>query len=253
MNRGITRRALVISVLAGCAAISAGRHAGAASTKLVFVLFDLSGSTNVQEVRRRYYEDFTKVLAAVKPGDAIVADAITDNPLAQSTFPINEEFEKYNPALHNPVIHKKKGDQQKARVLQTAKEMLYKQGQRVPSTKILDALHLAERIFNTYKRDEKVLVLFSDMVEESDRYNFRKARLTDKETEQIIANEKAKKRLPDLRGVRVYVTGASAGGHQGMSSEMIFSIRDFWLRYFKACGADLTKARYGSSLPKFEE
>jgi lysophospholipase L1-like esterase len=86
------------------------------------------------------------------------------------------------------------------------------------------------------------------MIEDSSEYNFEKERLSDKRIAEIIAAERVKKRLPDLKGVKVYVTGAKAP-----TREQFYNIQNFWLRYFKECGAELPKENYGSALLSFDE
>ncbi len=79
-------------------------------------------------------------------------------------------------------------------------------------------------------------------------YNFEKDKLTDKKIGEIIAKENTQKRLPDLKGVKVYVVGAKAA-----TREQFYNIQNFWLRYFKECGANLLKENYGSALLNFDE
>jgi lysophospholipase L1-like esterase len=166
---------------------------------------------------------------------------------------VNDGFDKFDPASQNRLVYEGEVKKKKEAILNKVKEVLFNETREVPSTKIMDALQLAERVFKTHKRDKKILVLFSDMVEESEYYNFKRENLTQKRIEQIISQEKAKGRLPDLSGVKVYVVGAAAGSYEKMPSEKIFGLQNFWLRYFKECGADLAKERYGGPLLEFEE
>ena len=115
-------------------------------------------------------------------------------------------------------------------------------------TNIFDALSLAQRVFATYHRDRKVLVIFSDMIEESAQYNFRRKPPDITQTARIIKRQQAAGNLPDLNGVEVYVVGAGEGTYSNLPSSQIRAVEEFWLKYFKACGADLRKERYGSAL-----
>lgn len=92
------------------------------------------------------------------------------------------------------------------------------------------------------------MVIMSDMIEDSSDYNFERERLSDKRIAEIIAREREKKRLSILNGVKVYVTGARASAR-----EQFYNIQNFWLRYFKECGANLSKENYGSALLSFDE
>lgn len=226
--------------------------------KVVCVLVDRSSSTKEQGVRQRYIESFRRILDKLGTGDIIVADAITDNPLAQSSFPVNDEFETFQPGTDNPLIVKKKQEEHEGK-LREKRDQVWDKAQGLfagaPSkqTKIFDALRLAERVFHTYQRQKKVLVIFSDMVEESERHNFTRERLTEAASARIISEEKEAKRLPDLNGVKVYVIGAGQSGNRSSSSEQYAGIQSFWLQYFKSAGADLPKERYGAALLKFDE
>lgn len=255
MRKILLLSALLITFIA---CDKSGDKAAPAVGKVVCVLVDRSSSTEDQKVRQRYVEDFRRVVEKLGSGDVIVADAISDNPLAQSSFPVNDEFEAFRPGTDNPLVVKKKQEEHDGR-LKEKREQVWAKAQGLfssaPSnqTRILDAIRLAERVFSAYPRPKRSLVIFSDMVEESDKRNFTRERLTDMVIERIINEEKQTKRLPDLTGVRVYVIGAGASGNQHSTSEQYAGIENFWLRYFKAAGADMTKERYGAALLKFDE
>jgi len=85
-------------------------------------------------------------------------------------------------------------------------------------------------------------------VEESSYYDFTKENLTASRIQAIIVAEKAEHRLPRLGGTHVYVIGASAGFYSRMPPEAVRKIQNFWLEYFKACGANLPVETYGSAL-----
>lgn len=228
------------------------------SGKVVFCLYDLSASTEAPAIRKKYDESFKRILEKMNEGDVLVADAITDNPLSRSSFPVNEQFPNFDPKTDNPLIVQKKRQvfedglrDRRERISKAMTALLSDQSRKINSTKILDAMQLADRVFRTYNRPKKVLVVFSDMIEESDHCNFQKQRLNSNESERIIQSEKKADRLPDFSGVRVYVIGSAVTGQS--SSDRYQSIETFWLQYFKAAGADLPKERYGSGLINFDE
>jgi len=218
--------------------------------KCIFVLFDVSGSTLAS--RQQYYQDFQKVLNKIKGGDRLIADLITENPLSQSVFPINEKIPKYSIFFPGgPDEYRTRTIQQKTNILNKAKKLVFNSTGR-QKTKILDSLRLAERVFKTYKEPKKELIIFSDMIEESEYYNFITMKLSDKEIEQIIEKERKREEtgLPDLCGAKVYVVTGTYS--KNITTKKILNIKKFWLRYFKECGADLTKERYGSCLLEYE-
>lgn len=230
-----------------------------ATGKVVFVLFDLSDSTNTEQVRGRYQDGIKRIIEKMGAGDVLVADAITENPLAQSFFPVNETFPTFVPATDNDLLLKKQREEFEKKLsearsgaLGKATSFLSATGRSIKQTHILEAMQLAEQVFGTFQRPKKVLVVFSDMIEESGKYNFAKQKLDESAVKSIIEAERKEKRLPNLTGVKCYIVGASTSSDtKGNSSFM--AVEDFWLSYFKAAGADLAKERYGSGFLSFEE
>jgi len=222
--------------------------------KTVFVLFDLSGST--QSMRKTYENEFEKILATLEAGDRIIVDRITDRPLAQSTFPVNEEFVKYGilDKRGNPMfdpLNQKELDAKRKTILKTVNN-LFNSSPNSNATAIIDSLQLAERVFNTYTGKQKILVIFSDMVEIYGQNNFTVDNLTDSKIAQIVAAKSSSVQLPNLSGVKIYIVGAGAGEeNSGINSQRLFNIENFWLTYFTQTGADFTKDRYGAALLEF--
>jgi len=232
----------------------------------LFALFDISGSTSAPAIRRRYFEQFAgkestpkertasdrSVLGQMKGGEMVMGDVITENTQATASFPINVSLPGRG-VLDNPMVHVESLEKARAGVRSQAMQLLLA-GKPAPHTDLMNAFQLAEKVLTG---DEcaaakvKVLLIFSDMVEQSDRYNFCSEQLTPKRTNEIIAKERADGRLPDLKGVRAWVAGATAATSGGLSAGRIYQIQSFWLAYFKACGADLPKNHYAASLVNF--
>jgi len=82
----------------------------------------------------------------------------------------------------------------------------------------------------------------SDMLEDSEHYQFERLKLTAHEAERRAG------RLADLHGVRAYVIGALAP-----SDDKVIEVESFWRGYFEACGADFRKENYGAALVRFAE
>lgn len=236
---------LVFTVL-----IAAACGGKSASTRVTVVLFDLSGSTNAEPIRQQYTRDFAKVLDAVTAGGIIAADIIDDNPLAHSAYPINESFDRYDPLKENKLDYERRIRQKRDAVIKEVEAIVRRPQSGRRGSNVLDGLQLAERVFLTFQGEQKLLVIFSDMIEQSRSYDFSADNLTAGRISQIIARERSAQRLPDLRGVEVCVVGAGAARSGGLSSEKLLALREFWFQYFKAAGASLPKERYGSALLK---
>lgn len=233
----------IVFVAAGCGGKSA-------PARVTMVLFDLTATTNSGSIRQQYLKDFSKVLNDAAAGGVITADIIDDNPLAHSSFLINESFDAYEPLKENKLDYDRRIRQKREAVIKEAEAVVRKRTSGRPGTNVIDALQAAERVFATFDEHVKLLVIFSDMIEQSKRYNFAVENLTAARIEQIIARERSAGRLPELHDVEVCVVGAGATRTGGLSTEKLLGIREFWLQYFEAAGANLPKQRYGSSLLK---
>jgi hypothetical protein len=86
------------------------------------------------------------------------------------------------------------------------------------------------------------------MVQDSKEYNFERVKVTDAYISSIIKHRKKNNLIPDLKGVKVYVAGASAD-----EAKKFRSIEKFWNNYFESTGADFSSHRYGHSLLEFEK
>ena len=183
-----------------------------------------------------------------------MADVITENTLVTLSLPINETFPAYNPLVDNPLTHKRKMEKAVKIAEGKAKKLLFERPP-APRTDLLNAFQAADKVFNGERCKavpHKILVVFSDMIEQSSRYDFTRENLAEKRIQEIIQTLKRQKQLPNLQGVKVWVAGATAAVKGGLNPKKIYQIEDFWLTYFAACGADLTKERYFTTLINFE-
>jgi hypothetical protein len=210
----------------------------ALAKKVIFVLFDISGST-IND-RNLYYQSFNATLQTIEQGDILIADEITDNPLAQSQFPIRFK----SSWQENLFIFKGKLRKFQTEALKKAHHILMEE-KSSSWTDIFGSMYITERVIKTYKSNKKILVIMSDMIQDSSNHHFNRIRFTPRKIEKIIASEK-KRGLPDLQGVRVYVIGARARNTQRMQE-----LRNFWIEYFNSCGAELRNENYGHGALEF--
>lgn len=248
-------KTIILSMTLVAAAASSGcrltAHNEPASGTFLVCLFDRSITADGRQTKDRYLADFSKLVADLQPGDTVVADAITENPTATMRFPVHIVLPAYDPALSNPLLHK--------RELQAAKRTLLEQvGQLVretPATKntaILDALYVSRKVLRSEegkKAAHLVLVIFSDMVEDSARANFERSPLGAGRIKTLIGIEEQNGRLPDLKDVDVWVAGATPD--RTMGEVRIRAIETFWHAYFSRCGAILPPDRYAPALLNF--
>lgn len=242
-------------VLGGCALPQ--KQQQQPRTKAVVVLADFSASTAA--LRDFYLENVSQVLAQMDHGDFLAVCRITSSSVNEPGVLLQEEFAPFVPRdaagnpTDNPVIVRQAREKADA-ALAARKAALEEELRRawpgelgrekVMSTDIMGSLTVAQNLFATHLRDRSVLVVLSDMLEDSERYNFTRENLSDKRIEEIIAAEQKAGRLPRLQGVKVYVVAPGTG-----DTSRFFAVRNFWLKYFAACGAELPAENYSNKLP----
>jgi hypothetical protein len=232
-------------ILSACGSVTA--HLSPRPTSFVLAFFDVSGTTKA--VRNGYLEDANSIVEQLQPGDRFWAEQITDNTLATARIPLQVNLQTFNPITQNYDEYDKKIQERKIQVSLKLQALL--QGNTNKSA-ILDSLLLAQKVFHGSQAlvaSRRVLVLFSDMLEDSNRYRFDREALTPARIQQIVAREEAEHRVADLKGVVVYVAGATAD--RSVDPSRIGRVQEFWQAYFKAAGAELADHRYSASLLDF--
>jgi hypothetical protein len=227
------------------------------SGKAVVVLADFSASTAA--LRDFYLENVRQVLAQMDHGDFLAVCRITASSVNEPGVLLQEEFAPFVPRdaagnpTDNPVLVRQAREKADA-ALAARKAALEEEARRawlgepgrekIMRTDIMGSLTVAQNLFAAHRRDRSVLVVLSDMLEDSERYNFTRESLSEKRIEEIITAERGARRLPRLQGVKVYVVAPGTG-----DTSRFFAVRNFWLKYFAACGAELPAENYGNKLP----
>ena len=212
--------------------------------RVIVVLVDMSGSTN--KARRTVYnEAFEKIYDNLQGGDRIVIGTITSNSYIDFKPVVDAEIPKQSIWVNRIQYEQNLAKTQKT--IRKEVERLLSRRKGTPYTEILNSLNIADTIFHNEKR-KKVLVILSDMMQDSREYRFERIRVTDSFTRNVIKQRKRQNLVPDLAEVKVYVAGASAA-----NSKKFRSIERFWSKYFHASGADYSTHRYGHSLIEFEK
>ncbi len=212
--------------------------------RVMAVFVDMSGSTN--RARRTLYRNaFEKIYQNLQQGDRIIVGTITGRSYIDFKPVVDAEIPKQslwvNRISYEQNMAKTKKD------IQTEVEKLLSRRRGTPHTEIINSLNIADKIFHNEKR-QKILIILSDMVQDSKEYNFERVKVTNQYTSQIIRKRQEQNLIPKLDSVKVYVAGASAA-----DPKKFRSIEKFWNRYFAACGADFSLHRYGHSLLEFEK
>lgn len=223
--------------------------------KVICVLFDLSETTNTPVIRKNYLDKFRMVLHTMKPGDVIEAALITEKSSSELNLSIECEFPVIESKSNTELFEKEARLRTDAMLshkmdslLLVADSVLFKPKRKILQTEIMSSLQVAERVFKSFKQPRKILVIFSDMMEDSKHYNFERENFIGTRINKIITEQKEKKLLPDLKGVKIYVAGAS---HK--DSEKYNATKLFWFEYFKSTGTEIEQQNYGAALITFNE
>ncbi len=239
--------ATTLLAVAACSRAPAAEPRGTAV--VIFVDFSQSLSGQDRAAFRREVE--LDILPSLGPGDRLLIAPIHDRtltefrPLVEVTLPARPAF---NGWLDNVLAHNRKTAQVEAetarlrdRVKAEVAEAFARHYASV-HTDILSSLLIAQKLFHHEDR-RKVLVLMSDMIEDSPTYNFEKITWSPGAIETMLAELEARALIPKLAGVCVYVSGASA-----RSAALAEHIGRFWQAYFARAGADLEPSRYARVL-----
>ena len=217
----------------------------------VVIFVDFSDSVGGRDRAAFKREIDKQILPWLQPGDGLVIAPIHDKtltdfrPLVEAELPARPHF---NGFLNNVMKFKREAQATDARIVQVKETLRTQTAEALDKkyqaryTDIFSSLLLAEKLFSAESR-QKVLILMSDMIEDYPPYAFDRMAWTRTTTDTLVSELAAKRMIPDLSRVCVYVSGASAP-----SAELAQNIGHFWEAYFKKTGADLHPSRYARVL-----
>ncbi|MCP4370517.1 MAG: hypothetical protein GY797_20750 [Deltaproteobacteria bacterium] len=212
--------------------------------RAIVVFVDMSGSTN--KARRTVYRNaFDKIYQSLRQGDRIVVGTITSHSFIDFKPAVDAEFSKQT-IWDNRLQYEQKSAKTKKSVKDAVNRLLSRK-KGTPFTEILNSLNVADTILHKEKR-KKILVILSDMLQDSKQYKFERYKISSKYIANVIRNQKRQNLIPNLADVKIYVAGASAP-----NSKKFRDIQNFWARYFTESKADFSTHRYGHSLLEFEK
>jgi len=205
--------------------------------RVVVGFIDISASVNDYGP---YREAWSKIIERLQPGDRVLLGPISDRTLTNFRPLVDCEIPSYNYWLdvrenYEEALNKTRG--LLAEGIAKAEKM-----HRAAKTDIMNALWLAGQVFAGDPR-KPLIVLFSDMIEDSDTADFETIRLDESTTTRLIDQKKRRAELPALRGARVYVVGASS-----RTAEKALEIERFWIRFVREAGGVLAPENYGPAM-----
>jgi hypothetical protein len=222
--------------------------------RVIVVFIDRSASA--RDDQDIYARAIGKILNSLDLGDRIVISPITDKSERDFKADIDKETPTAVPEqswFENDLQYKRKVRDSQENLKQSKESLGSKIQQMLGSdnfagqSAILQSMQIAQQIFAAERR-RRILILLSDMLEDSGPINFEKDHITDAFIKTVIEQQKKSDLLPDLTDVSVYVAGARAE-----SPERAAAVQRFWETYFKAAGATVAPGHYSRALLAFEK
>jgi hypothetical protein len=222
------------------------------------VLVDLSGSVPSSTVD--FYAD---AIAKHVLLELTAVDQLTVLPVDDKAEPRTENIFSANPAAQNfsspsdGVARRDQRRHEKLMAFLKEGEPKLKESIRIAATArasfrsgtdLVGGLHAAAARFPNGGEGRRVLVIFSDMIQESAELNIRSlARTGENGIVPMLETIASAKRFPALTGVTVVVVGAGeTGANQGDDAAFFRTVRSFWKQFFDRSGATIDAERnYG--------
>jgi len=215
------------------------------SSRVIVIFVDMSGSAN--KARRTVYKEaFEMIYQHLDQGDRVVVGTITGRSYIDFRAAVNEEIPEKSIWV-NRLQFENNLTKTKNKIRQEVERLLSRK-RGTMQTEILNSLNIADSIFHGEENRRKILVILSDMIQDSKEYKFDRDDITSRYISQTIRVRQQNNLIPKLNGVKVYVAGATAA-----DPGKFRSIQNFWARYFDESGADFSPHRYGHSLIEFEK
>jgi hypothetical protein len=214
------------------------------SPRLIIIFVDMSDSAN-QARHTVCKEAFEKIYRNLRQGDRVVVGTITSRSYIEFKPTVDEQIPKKT-IWDNRLQFERNLTNTKEKIRRETDKLLSRE-RGTALTEILDSLNIADILLHDEKERQKILVILSDMIEDSKEYNFDKDKITDEYINSVVSHRQKNNLMPNLTGAKVYVAGASAD-----DSNKFRAVQTFWARYFTESGADFSPHRYGHSLINFE-
>lgn len=207
------------------------------------------------------------IIASLRPGERILVESISDQstlsdpPLraVDTTLPaikapewtLNDDFQSYSRNCHRSAIPQIAAYSAAIADVQSHASVTFTPNNLATRSFILDGIE-EEAQFLAHQSGHKVLVVFTDGIEDSQEYGQtlkfdQPGFWSQNSPEKLIATLKKQNRLPNLSGVTVYFIGAAANRPEDFRDN-----QRFWKEYFIATGLSERDLHYGHS-PSWEE
>lgn len=217
-----------------------------------FVNVDCSNSTSDGYIREAYRNDFKKILKAAGEGDIIVIDRISSNSFSTSD-PLTVKLPEYSIFGANKDKFEKIRDSLKNDfALQSEK---YFKDPEYSETDILNSINKSVIYLRNgeLKEFRKIIVLFSDMIQETEELDLTENNGDERQIKKIISKLENENKIFNLDSIEVYVSGATYSELKGTQINLRQTkfTKEFWKNYFERCNMKYRDDMYQARLGEF--
>lgn len=214
-----------------------------------FVNVDCSNSTSREFIRESYKSDFRKVLNKADEGDVIAIDRISSNSFSTSD-PLILKLPQYsifgsNRDMFNKIIDSLKKDF-------ANKSEKYFANPEFTQTDIINSLSRSSVYLRRNELSEfrKIIILFSDMIQETEELNLNEYPEDEKQINKLISKLEKDDKILNLDSIEVYSSGAtySALDEKKISINQTKQTKEFWVLYFEKCKMKFRDEMYQARL-----
>lgn len=210
----------------------------AVAGKTVVVLFDLSASTNEKQgelqdrtIREQYLKDFLTVVNGMEEGDCLLGGVIGAISGSEGWAIPRTCLPEKPGTFSNPKVHNDKVREVRRSAAVRAKQVLTNPANSA-QTDIFGAIRSSRAIFERYPDTRHILVMFSDMVQNSAELRMIHRAPGKGDALRLVKQWGQKGGAPELKGAEVYAWGARHPSEQAR-----IQIEQFWRELFNALSA----------------
>jgi hypothetical protein len=191
----------------------------------VLCCLDVTGSAERERIENT--RAVLRIIDGLKPGDTIDVMLITEKTFNDPEYLISAKMPSKSGYFKEHVVKAKKG------LIREFRKKAETLSESRCATSIIDGLYLFAELVKEKPAERHVLVLLSDMIQTAQGI---KPETLARDGGKVLNNLKADSLIPDMRGVEVYVMGASTNG---MNLKTWTKLKHFWLKYFAYAGANM--------------
>ncbi len=213
-----------------------------------YVLIDQTAKSKA--VQDRVANNFSQLLNSLKPGDIIAGVGVNENTEQEAVNEFSETMPTFNFITDNEQRHKIVVSAIKNRIQTAVADII---NTKATHTDLMGGFVLAGKFFagsQALSHSRKILIVFSDGIEQSEDYNFTDIKtLEGNGITTIINREKRFNRIPDLSNVEIHMVGVNLAldPQADMTREKLSLVSKFWKMYFIETGSKIDTANYGPS------